>query len=143
MAMPTMAIVVDTLRSLQLCGVLAGDKNENMRMRGYASGYLHPCAVHLAFLLGARGNTRAVYRTAFRRARTLRRFRQTSNIKLRHSTGLRPGLRSLPAIRGAGTSGWSCGDRGGSLRPGAPKSGAALATALAISLRGETGRLSG
>ena len=42
MAMPTMAIVVDTLRSLQLCGVLAGDKNENMRMRGYASGHLHP-----------------------------------------------------------------------------------------------------
>lgn len=42
MAMPTMAIVEDTLRSLQLCGVLAGDKNENMRMRGYASGHLHP-----------------------------------------------------------------------------------------------------
>ena len=40
--MPTMAIVEDTLRSLQLCGVLAGDKNENMRMRGYASGHLHP-----------------------------------------------------------------------------------------------------
>ena len=36
MAMPTMAIVVDMLRSLQLCGVLAGDKNENMRMRGYS-----------------------------------------------------------------------------------------------------------
>lgn len=42
MAMPTMAIVVDTLRSLQLCGVLAGDKNENMRMRGYASGISTP-----------------------------------------------------------------------------------------------------
>ena len=40
--MPTMAIVVDTLRSLQLYGVLAGDKNENMRMRGYASGISTP-----------------------------------------------------------------------------------------------------